>query len=74
MKLPEPTAAEICLARRLVREGATMVEIHARLGWDCSKRTTKYRLARCGVNTSGWRAHRGERTSLPDDYRRRGGA
>jgi len=69
MKLPEPTAAEICLARRMVSEGATMEQIHVRLGWDCHQGTTRNRLMRCGITIPRSRAHRGERTSLPKDYR-----
>jgi hypothetical protein len=63
--LPEPTSAELSLARKMAREGATVEAIHAAVGWRRNVRSTRERLIRYGIRImSRQLAHRGADTKL----------
>jgi hypothetical protein len=70
----EPTTQEILFARRLHRDGACLQEIHdalhAAFGWTCSRMATRNRFKKLGLELSiKSRAHRGEKTGLPNSER-----
>ena len=63
----EPTSAELGLARKMVREGKFLAEIHAALGWPISPDAVFTRLRKYGIPVllkKRNRAHFGDETSI----------